>query len=763
MSNIHLLGVRHHGPGSAKHVKEYLEALRPDIVLIEGPPEANALLQWSIAPGMQPPVAILVYQPENPKKAVFYPFAEFSPEWQAITYAIQNKIHVRFIDMPLSHKFALDPETKKLEEVEAISEKEGDTAINTIQNEDETEESVQTQDELWQKDPIGYLAVAAGYSDGERWWESMFEHRQEGKDIFPAVAEAMQALREAMPVNESKTEKIREAFMRSNIRQAEREMFNEIAVICGAWHVPALQSASKAKGDAELLKNLPKVKVECTWIPWTYNRLTYQSGYGAGIHSPGWYHHLWHTTQDRQVKWMAHVAALFRTKQMDTSVAHVVEAVRLADALAGLRGKAEAGLEELDEATLTVLCNGESILLKLVHDELVVGNRIGDVPPEIPKPPLQLDLEKRQKTLRMPAEAFPKEYTLDLRKDSDLERSVLLHRLAILDIPWGRKTYASGKGTFKEAWSLKWDPEYSVSLIEKGAFGNTVEEAAIQQVIVKAERASILKDLSALLEKAVPAELPSAIEKLLKLLDNKAAATGDVIQLMQVLSPLVSVSRYGNVRNTDSELMLKIVNSLVARICIGLPGTCTLIDDEAAANLLDSFSSLNESVSLLQQPEQLELWRNTLKSIAFSDATVPLLGGYSTRLLNDTGVFSNEEIASAFSRALSPQNEPAKVASWLEGFLKGSGTILLLDDGLWNLVNNWFDSLEEEIFVEFLPVMRRTFAQFTQSERRKLGEKAKGGGKNQLAKQILTAFDPQRASTGISVIAQLLGLKTTTI
>ena len=70
------------------------------------------------------------------------------------------------------------------------------------------------------------------------------------------------------------------------------------------------------------------------------------------------------TPGDDGTLWMAHVAGLFRKQQMDTSVAHIIEAVRLAGALASLRGLAKAGLEELNEATLSVLCNGESILLK---------------------------------------------------------------------------------------------------------------------------------------------------------------------------------------------------------------------------------------------------------------------------------------------------------------------------------------------------------------------------------------------------------------
>ena len=37
-------GIRHHGPGSARSVRAALAGQRPDVVLIEGPPEADDLV-----------------------------------------------------------------------------------------------------------------------------------------------------------------------------------------------------------------------------------------------------------------------------------------------------------------------------------------------------------------------------------------------------------------------------------------------------------------------------------------------------------------------------------------------------------------------------------------------------------------------------------------------------------------------------------------------------------------------------------------------
>ncbi len=745
----HVLGIRHHGPGSAKNVKAFLDELKPDIILIEGPPEADAILQWTDDATLKPPVAILCYQPDDPQRSVFYPFAEFSPEWQAILYARQHKIHVRFFDLPISNQLAIEKEACKKEE-----DLSDPVHLNNATDEIEEKEAVRIK-----LDPISYLAEAAGYDEGEKWWEQMFEHRQNCEQVFDAVKEAMQSLREDLPLREDKQEQLREAHMRKMIRQAEKEMFQNIAVICGAWHVPALINMPKQKEDNELLKALPKVKIDCTWIPWTYNRLSYRSGYGAGINSPGWYEHVWTYPKDDGTRWMTKVAHLFRKNGMDTSVAHVIEAVRLAESLASLRNYSKAGLEELNEATLSVLCNGEDVLLKLIHDELIVSNKLGEVPSTIPKPPLQVDIEKLQKKLRLPATADFKDYTLDLRKDTDLERSILLHRLRLLDIKWGQQSNASGKGTFKEQWRLQWDPAFSIDIIEKGGWGNTVEEAASKYVSDQAKKATSLLAVSEMLQETLPAELHKAVEVLIEQINNLAAASGDVVQLMEAVPPLVTVSRYGNVRKTDADLVMNILAGMITRICVSIPNAVTAIDEEAAQNLLDLFYKLNDAVNVLQQQDITGQWQQALRIISDNQNTSPVIAGYSVRLLMDYKLLEGDELVKVFNFRMSRTNPPDISAAWLEGFLKGSGTILLIDNDLWDVVNNWVAVLDEDVFTQVLPLLRRTFSNFSQPERRKLGEKVKSGKSTATTIKKDNNFDYERAKQGIPIVLQLLGLQ----
>ena len=266
-----------------------------------------------------------------------------------------------------------------------------------------------------------------------------------GEEVFQAVSEAMSALRGAFPEHTTESDLQREAWMRKQLREAERAGDRVIVVICGAWHVPALEARGKikVKDDNERLKGLPKIKVTTTWIPWTYDRLSLYSGYGAGITSPGWYDYLWHHPGDDGTLWVGRMAKLLRKKNMDISVAHVIETVRLAHAMAALKGYPRAMLEDYSQAAVTVMSFGDPILLELIKEKLVVGNRLGSVPDDVPKVPLLVDIERQQKRLRLPFTSEIKTIMLDLRKPLDLDKSIFIHRLSLLGIDWGKERHAS--------------------------------------------------------------------------------------------------------------------------------------------------------------------------------------------------------------------------------------------------------------------------------------------------------------------------------
>jgi hypothetical protein len=467
---------------------------------------------------------------------------------------------------------------------------------------------------------------------------------------------------------------------------------------------------------------------------------------------------LWNEPEQTEIRWMTKVARLLRDEDLDASSASVIEAVRLAETLAAMRGKHRPGLLELNEATQTVLCFGNDVPLRLIHEKLIVGEVLGQVPDDTPAVPLQQDLQREQKRLRFPAAASQKTIDLDLRKENDLARSQLLHRLSLLGIAWGELQRGNtGKGTFHELWRVQWQPEFSVALIEAGAWGNTVLEAATSFVKHKADNAKNLAELTALVEHTLLADLPAAVAHLMTRIQSEAAVANDIAHLLEALPPLANVLRYGNVRQTDTAMVGHVVDGLVARICVGLPNACASLNDDAAAAMYEQIVNANSAISLLQNQEQAALWQSTLQAMSEQQSLHGLVAGRCCRLLFEAQVLSAEETARRLSFALSTASDPAQAAAWIDGFLRGSGLLLLHDEALWQVLDEWVVSLSAETFTQLLPLVRRTFATFPAPERRQMGERVAQGASVRVA-MASGDFDVVRAEAVLPLVKQLLGL-----
>lgn len=720
---VHLLGIRHHGPGSARAVGTALAELRPDVVLIEGPPEADKIVELAASEEMDPPVALLAYAVDDSTRAAFWPFAVFSPEWQAIRYGLAAGVPVRFCDLPAAQQFGSSG---------------GRSSVSM--------------------DPLKTLAEAGGYDDPERWWDDVIESRRGGAEPFTVITDAMRELRHGEEATGREAQ--REAYMRTVLRKAIREGFERIAVVCGAWHVPALDlPLPPATHDARILKGLPKRKVACTWVPWTHGRLAAASGYGAGITSPGWYHHLFTAPDQITTRWLSKVAQVLRNEDLPVSSAHVIEAVRLADTLAALRERPLAGLSEVTEATRAVLCGGNDVLLDLVTREAVVGELLGSVPGETPQAPVAADLAAHARRLRMKRDATERVIELDLRKANDLEKSRLLHRLRILGVHWGvpAADERRAQGTFREMWRLAWDPGLEVELVAAGAHGTTVLGAATS-VMLKSADSPTLADVTAALEKSLLADLAEALPPLLQGIDTRAAADADVGHLMAALPALARASRYGDVRGTDTAGLASVAGRMVSRVCAGLARTVHGLDPDAAAAVQELIDGVQDATVLLAEDVRSE-WLNTLQGLSDRASVPPLIRGRLTRLMLDTSRLPDHEVALRLGRSLSPGTATADAAGYVEGFLAGGGLLLVHDERLLAMVDGWLAAIPDDAFVEVLPLLRRTFGTFAAPERRSIGARARvlsDPGAVVVADD--NELDAELAATALPVVAQLLGV-----
>lgn len=782
---VTLLGIRHHGPGCAHALTAALEQLQPDLILLEGAAELQDSWALMAADGMTPPVAQLVFDPQQPRRSVIYPWASFSPEWQAMRYAIAQGVDLQMMDLPVSMRMGLEASLQTADEPvdEQASAEEQDAPQVIAQPEaDASDDGEEAEEPDWPALPnssqmLDRISAAAGFADHEVWWDAIIERHSGGLSLFAAIAELMGEAREQWqqqlaPLEDYspeqqlslQIEQVREAWMRKQLAQA-RKTHQRIAVICGAWHVPALAAKVKQKDDNALLKGLKKQKLDVAWIPYNFQRLSQQSGYGAGVESPSWYQHLFDAHQRQAdpeqatIQWLIRAAGLLRKQGFDCSSAHVIEAVRLSMSLALLRGQATPGLPELTDAIRSVMTEGREAPLALIQHSLLIGEQLGKLPQSIPMLPLEQDLENQLRALRLKRLDSSEQLTLDLRKDSGLQRSRLFRRLQVLQIPWARSYghHNIGKGTFKEEWVLKWEPEAAIALIDASLLGHTVEQACRQQLQEWLQQSQQVSEIVNLIDQLLLCHLPDAVEPAVKQLSEVAALSADLLDMMNALLPMVQLMRYGSVRQIDSSSLGHVVESIVIRACNGLAPACACLDEEASYRMLEAMENLHSAIKLLDVDDYNQRWLTALAEVSEYQGVHGVLRGRTSRMLHEQQGIDSDELNQRFRLNVSACEDVERAAAWVEGMMFGAAAALLYDDVLFQLLDQWLMQLAEDDFRRVLPLVRRTFSSFDSSELNQIGSRVLHDGKQQAPAQA-QHHDPELAASAIEQIARLLGL-----
>ncbi|WP_109485806.1 DUF5682 family protein [Occallatibacter savannae] len=752
---LHIFGVRHHGPGSAALLKQALDALNPACVLIEGTPEAGPLIPFAAAPGMKPPIALLVHASADANAAFFSPFAEFSPEWQAMQWALAHGRPARFIDWP-----------------------GGITIYQMIAAKQKDPEELEVQVD---SDPLDALAEIAGFTDGEAFWNGLIEQgrvgrqgKNDGKEnalaVFAAIEQAMTAVRTDSDLTRSERSRLkdsqREAWMRIHIRQALKDCEGPVAAVVGAWHVSALRENSSATADKVLVKDIEREKVEVTWVPWTNSRLSAGSGYGAGVISPGWYSHLWklYTQPDTTepaafaAQWQARTAALLRSEGYSASTASAIEAARLSLTLAALRERPMPGLEEMRESALASLCHGEDVPLRIIERKLYIGEQVGEIDPSVPQMPLARDLALWQKKTRLKPEDLESELRIDLRSEAGLLKSTLLHRLLILNVPWGKLIEAeAGRGTFREIWRLRWVPELSVSLAEALVYGGTIERAAANAQIDRCQKTTSISELAELIRATLVADLPSAAKACIARLQETAVDAGEVTELMQAVAPLVRVLRYGTARELPEAELRSLIYALSVEVNAGVRLASHNLDDDAASARVAAMGSYDEALHLFGDESLASSWRQQLETMVKDDQVAAQVAGLALRRLHDLQAWELPQVSSAFSLRTRGET-PQRAGAFIENFLAGGSEVLLQDQAILQLLDEWLCELSDDDFTESLPLLRRSFSAYDAVARRRLLERIGKGAHESTMVSNSGSTSGDAFERALPLLLQILGI-----
>src|SRR4051812_9702800 len=399
-----IFGVRHLSPAAGHHLEGVLDAVRPTAVLVEGPADATEQIPHLVHKDTRPPLALLAYTQERPVRSIVYPLAAYSPEWVALTWGVRRGAEVRFIDLPAAvflelHKLTAPPPEGDAEPGEATAPESDPGRPRPRQASEHTR--------AYLDDPYEAIARLAGEVDHETWWERHFEHTTDPASYIGQIDEFGRGLRSLRELTRTDENLVREAFMRRSVREvlARGHAPGRVLVVCGAFHTPALTDGLAAMTDAELAA-LPRVATSLTLMPYSYYRLSSQSGYGAGNHAPAYYQLLWDALNEQGVgdlsrRYLAQVARHLRAAGTHRSTAEVIDGVRLAETLSAMKDGLAPTLADLRDAAVALLGQGELATVKESLVSVDVGTAIGQLPKGVSQTSIQADFERELHNLKL--------------------------------------------------------------------------------------------------------------------------------------------------------------------------------------------------------------------------------------------------------------------------------------------------------------------------------------------------------------------------
>ena len=726
-----IFGVRHLSPAAAHHLHAVLDELRPTAVLVEGPADASEQIKHLVHKDTRPPLALLAYTRERPVRSILYPLASYSPEWAALTWGVRNKADVRFIDLPASvflqmHHGAPDVQGEDAEETDdkkkAPADKRRQASEHTL---------------AYLDDPWDAIAELSGDPDHETWWERHFEHTAEPAAYVRQTLEFGRGLRGLRQLDEKDENLVREAYMRRCIREvlAKGHKPDKVLVVCGAFHAPALIESLPAMTDREV-KVLPRVDASLTLMPYSYFRLSSQSGYGAGNHAPAYFQRLFEARRAGEADglsatFLSELCHAMRRAGQVGSAAEVIEAVRLAASLAALADAPAPCLRDLRDAAVCCLGRAEYEVIAPHLHEIEVGSAVGRLPKGISRTSIQDDFYLLLEELNLEKYQTEKEQelVLDLRENRfvktkeaafrNLGRSTFLHRLQVLEIPFGQKRDSGqDQATWKEIWKLRWTPESEIQLVEGSLLGDSVEMATAVRLAQRLQECTQVDEASRLVKDAALCQLADALDNARRRLQAMAVEESGFVQLAGAADSLAEVIRYGSVRKIDPEPLKPLLSQLFLRATLSVKDACLCDDTTAREQIRPAIVKLNDVAR--ENPELVDAarWDRALDAIASSDALNAYLSGFVLALL--LARVDEERLAREMSRRLSPGIAPDIGAAWFEGLVQYNREALFARLGLWRQLDEYVRALDGDHFRRALVPLRRAFSEFTAGQVRRM-------------------------------------------
>jgi len=713
IARLHVQGVRHHSPACARLVAERIEELRPAAVLIEGPADFNDRL-GELALEHELPLAIYSYaSTDQAVRRTWAPMCDYSPEWVALTEGRRTGATVRFIDLPAWHG-AFEGVENRYSDAERRYTEATDRLCAAF--------AVDNVDALW--DHLVEVADADGLA----------ERLDHYFDLVRGEAAA------------DGHDTAREAYMAQWIRATLAEVDGPVLVVCGGFHAPALRRLAE-DGDAAFpaLPEPPEgTETGGYLVPYSFKRLDAFAGYQSGMPSPEYYQRLWEAgPEEAAATLVQRITARLRRRGLHVSTSDLIGARSLTEGLARLRGHARPGRTDLLDGLASALISDDleqplpwtrrGSLTAGTHPVVVemtaalTGERVGSLHPDTPRPPLVDDAEAEMARLGLDRDG---PLRLDLAKPKDLERSRVLHCARLLRLPGVRRDSGPTAGAdvqAEEHWTLTASADRLPVLIESGALGATLGDAAQTVLEQRADGERALNTLAALLFDAALCGRAHLTDRLGASVESAVDDSGDLGEVGPALATVLALWRHDHLFGTaGSDLYAAVVTACANRI-LWLAEGLHAGPGPAEQGRLHAMRALRDAVrhapSLTPPASSVAA---AAQRIAVDGQAPPDLRGAALGLAWALGAPANAAEAAAGAA------DPDRLGDWLSGlFAVAREEVIAEEEGVISAVDELVADLNDDEFLVALPALRQAFAMFPPRERGLIAERlvaARGGG-----------------------------------
>lgn len=541
MAELRIIGVRHHSPACARLVRHAIAAARPWAVLIEGPSDMNAQLAELLRPHALP-IAIYSYCLPHADGATgsahgsWAPFCAYSPEWVALQGGHALGAALRFIDLP-----AWDP------------------AFDDVENR-YSDHDVQVSEILRR------TAIRHGFDSTDALWDHLFELTEDPAQLERDLGAYFTELRGELGERDG-SDPVREAYMARWIDWARgaAPAGATVLVVCGGFHAPALHALAGTTGqtaEPEVPRPEPaQARTGSYLVPFSFHRLDAFTGYASGMPSPAYYQAMWdHGSAAAERMTFAAIAQLRRRGQR-VSTADAIAATQLADGLARLRGHRVATRSDVLDGLAGALIKDalrapppwstraplppgtEPYLVEIMR--AFCGDTRGQLAEGTARPPLVDDIERCCAAVGLAWREAPAQIAIDVLDPAAAARRRVLYRLRWLDLPGVALVAAAdlrrGRTQPIETWRIQRTDHTLIAMIERAAYGATLEIAALARIAEQLRDAGDVVAIAALLERALLAGFHAFADRLCGPASDAAAREPSFAAIGEALRRLVAL------------------------------------------------------------------------------------------------------------------------------------------------------------------------------------------------------------------------------